>query len=953
MTSAPPRLERDDLEEQLEAVYGADRKHLLVAFHGTGEPASIEIKLGTVTVVPVRSELELRERVPRGDEAAGRRVAFLVPFASQVPMDLQGLFARGGRVLTVGRWSRLVRLLGASTNESELDPDVLRCPLADHLLERWSGGARHEPPVSLHGRRLTVEGLWSVWLEAEWRVPTSGGLALDALLAWAATAPAIGDREPLPPELRAALLDHLAARLGPAGPVLWQAWEQGRGERVVKLALIFAGLDDAAGHADPAVGMWVREVLKRELPFAVERREGRDGVEAIARDLGRAAAGALRLIERDGAGTARARELLRAADEVADEPEVRAALSRSTLLPGAWRHRLDVLGHALRDGAGSPSPAAMEKALAALRALDGHALFKDPESTLVVERAEMAARLLAWLAVAPHGALPESASRHGDVATLGRWYAEEGGYVDWARGWARGTPEGALGAGVQAVVEAADRERTALDRRFARALASWVEAGKPADQVVPIEDAVERIALRFLQGCDSRRLLVLLLDGMAWTQAVELLGSLGSRAAPWAPLAWHASPDGKIGAGRYPVVLAGLPTVTEVSRAAFFAGSTMRRGERLGTERDPERWRAHRGAARLQPLGEVPRLLLRGEGHTAHGSASPEALSLVGDERLRIVAVVINAIDASLRGDTQERHQWVEKNIKSLPELLEKAHEAGRAVLLATDHGHVPGDRLETVTAPPGASSRWRPWTSPTEPLADWEVGLSGDGVWSPPGAHGVVLVGDDAHRYQGAAQAGAHGGATLAEVVAPCLLLGFDDRALAEDDRDLAVRPALVPEWWHFYARAKAVAPAPEEPRVSRRKRRSEPADDGRQLVLGDVVPAPEPVPVPEPVPAPVPAFAALERSAVLKARAPAPALRAQVAQAVAVLAARSGAAAEDAFAAAMGELPFRVRGLVSKLQEVLNVDGYPVLRHDREARQVYLDAEKLAEQFQLAVKP
>ena len=44
-----------------------------------------------------------------------------------------------------------------------------------------------------------------------------------------------------------------------------------------------------------------------------------------------------------------------------------------------------------------------------------------------------------------------------------------------------------------------------------------------------------------------------------------------------------------------------------------------------------------------------------------------------------------------------------------------------------------------------------------------------------------------------------------------------------------------------------------------------------------------------------------------------------------------------------------FRVGGFISKLQEVLNLDGYEVVRYDPAARQVHLDREKLAQLFEV----
>ncbi|MGD0680251.1 MAG: hypothetical protein ABSC94_33150 [Polyangiaceae bacterium] len=55
-----------------------------------------------------------------------------------------------------------------------------------------------------------------------------------------------------------------------------------------------------------------------------------------------------------------------------------------------------------------------------------------------------------------------------------------------------------------------------MARKFARGLVEWTAAGQPANQVLPIDKALERLAAKFLEEKDDRRLLVLLLDGMAW-----------------------------------------------------------------------------------------------------------------------------------------------------------------------------------------------------------------------------------------------------------------------------------------------------------------------------------------------------------------------------------------------------------------------------------------------------
>lgn len=929
-----PRLSRHDIEEQLEKLYRTKRERHLVAFFGTGTAEELRFShMPPFQVLPVRSELELRERMPPlGDHEA--RIAFLVPWAADIPLDLAGRFARGGRVLQVGPVARLLTLLGAT----EPDDDVRKSPLATYLLAAPPATAMQVP-----GGRLTLSGMYNAWLRASWGVDVSGGLGLDTLLAWAATDErgaqfTAAMNATVANGVREALLGYLEAQLGVAGPVVWTAWERGQGRTVLAYALL---LETLATSEHAGVKMWVHLAPRAALGVKDEAT-----MSAVAKGLGASADGALRQV-RQRVGVTFARGIVQAADGLADTSDVREALAGNRRLPIAWRSRLDALGRALAETAEAPSSERVGRAAALFHALDSHEFFLDGDHGPVIARAEMAVRLAAWLAARPDRELKGPPTPHADAELLGRWYAAEGGYVDWARRSARGTGTDVFGTGVNAVVAAADAAREELDARFARALSSWIEAGRPAVQILPIDHAVKRVAVRFLEEDASRRLLVLLIDGMAWAQAVELLGSLAGRTVPWGPLAWHASAKGRIGDSLYPAVIANLPTVTDVSRAAFFAGKTLAPGAAWSTAKDTERWAEHRDVKKLFEGTAAPRLLLRAEGHTTAGSASPEALSLVADGARRVVAIVINAIDASLKGDPQERHAWTVESIRSLPELLDGARESGRAVLLASDHGHVPADRLASKGAVEKGGARWRPWLSPGEALSPHERGFRGDGVWTPKGAHGVVLLTDDASRYGGGAHAGEHGGATLAEVVAPCLLVGCEDLGAPDhQDRDLDVGSAHVPPWWYFEVPAATLESETAAPRPAVRPKKV--ASDAQLHLLPALAPPPPPVPATKPS-SPPPRASAFAGSRVLESLQPSATERRHVVEAVDFLLERQGIASEAAFAAAMKIPAWRTGGLVSRLGEVLNIDGYQVIRHDAGARTIHLDREKLAQQFEV----
>jgi len=932
----PPRVTSREIKAELERLYSHERRRHLVAFYGTGDEETIQSNLaGQFRVIPVNSELDLRERMPGLDEADAR-IAFLIPWPTALPLDLAGRFARNGKVFRIGKNVRLAQLFGLADVDDE---QVRRSPLAEYLLN-------HPPtkPLSVPTGRLTLNAMWTAWLSATWGVPTQGGLALDMLLGWAA----MDDRGPRFVEamqsaetkpVRDALLVFLKSQLGAAGRAVWEAWEARKGRTALEYAVLFETLADNA-HA--GVRVWVK--LSTRLALGI--KDENEAVQA-ANALGRAAGTALRYVEQR-AGEQTMRAIVNNADALVDTSDVREALIDNARLPSSWQMRLDKLGELLSSVAHAPNARAVADADQARRYLDGHSFFKDEGQTRVVKRAEMAVRLLSWLAARPDKALEGGKAPYADAETLARWYAEDGGFVDLARRWARGPADGIFGRGVSAILEVADQARLDLDNRFSRSLSAWIDATRPSSRVLPIDHALKRIAVRFLEEEPTRKLLVLLIDGMAWAQAVELLQSMAHRASPWMPLAWHASAKGRVGDGVYPTVLANLPTMTEVSRAAFFSGKPLANGTAGDTSKDVDRFRDHADLGKLLPSSEVPRLLLRGEGHTRDGSASAEALALVGDPDKRIVGIVINAIDASLKGDSQQLHPWTIDHVRSLPDLLNKAREAGRSVLLASDHGHVPADNLAPL---PGASgqgggARWRPWWSEKDPIREGEQAFAarpGNGVWAPRGAAGVVLLGDDTTRYGAAAHAGEHGGASLAEVVTPCLLIGCEDVAMKEasTDRGLAVRPAYVPAWWYFDVRDTPLA-APVVEMVRPKK------IDDRQLALLPVEEAaPEPIkPAKQRAVAEESPFA---KSEMLEIRARSAQIRKQVLQAVDFLLARNGAASDEAFAAGMGVTPYRVGGLVSRLQEVLNVDGYQVLRFDTTARQVYLDREKLCQQFEV----
>ena len=114
-----PVLSAQDLKADLEEAHRARRHHHLFAFYGRGEEHELGIGDTKVRVVPVRSEIELREKMPSLEADDGVRVAFLVPWTHDIPLDLAGRFALNGRVRKIGKESRLRAVFGVSEVDDE------------------------------------------------------------------------------------------------------------------------------------------------------------------------------------------------------------------------------------------------------------------------------------------------------------------------------------------------------------------------------------------------------------------------------------------------------------------------------------------------------------------------------------------------------------------------------------------------------------------------------------------------------------------------------------------------------------------------------------------------------------------------------------------------------------------------------------------------------------------
>jgi hypothetical protein len=208
-----------------------------------------------------------------------------------------------------------------------------------------------------------------------------------------------------------------------------------------------------------------------------------------------------------------------------------ASLRESRFLASAFAITQQRLASALREAVKRPQPDTIATAREELQRLALHRLASAGSGLELVARARMALRLVAYLQARPALA-DESHGSYGAVFRLSQHYVDEGGFVDHARDLARGPADSELEKAIGVVLEAVDTLRDADDDTFGRAYADWLSAGaSDAGKIAPIAKAIDQLVVPFLKAQGHRRILVALLDGMSWANAVELLMDLGKRSS--------------------------------------------------------------------------------------------------------------------------------------------------------------------------------------------------------------------------------------------------------------------------------------------------------------------------------------------------------------------------------------------------------------------------------------
>ncbi|MFJ6676407.1 BREX-2 system phosphatase PglZ [Actinosynnema sp. NPDC091369] len=666
---------------------------------------------------------------------------------------------------------------------------------------------------------------------------------------------------------RRGITEHLVERLGRAADV------------VLRLT---------AARDDVVPELLVADVLTRapEDDVTVARAFGafahsRFGSDEPSRaDLGVAASAAVELVARSD--TQRAWQQVRQADSLLAQLNAVELAHHSRLLPSGLVARMERAATTLDE--------------ADLLAVEEHHATGDQRPQ--VRRLRAAVRLRRWLDSSPADitTMPDALRRHArDLAWV------DGELTQVRRGSSNPVVAKALGR----IAKRAGARRAELDRQFARALPE--AAYTRPDGVVAVETLLRDVAAPLAR---KHKVLLVVVDGMSGAAAAEIAGSIEDNPR----LGWTEvvrSPDG----GRE-AVLAAFPTETAYSRTSLLTASPA-----AGTADDERRafpkhgfWPPRTRAVLVHKAGVA--------GSSGADLGAELDAEFAPRTEPQVLAVVLNTVDDALsRGRQAEDPAWGYRDVAHLPELLDRAAEGGWVVVLTSDHGHVLEHGSEHRPDATGGA-RWRLPNGETR--AD-EVALTGPRVLVPGGT--AVLAASEDVRYGGRSH-GYHGGAALAEVAIPLVVLLPPG---VEELDGWSVHSQGAPDWWTGRRTAGPRKPAPEGKRRTSRTLPPQP-----DLFAGDTVSR---------------GTLLIGSETFLNTHKGQPAnrvLKPEVFRDVvdAVLSAGGRLPVADVLRAA-GTPGRNPRGLVAALGRVLNIDQFPVVDLIDDGRTVVINEKLLDEQF------
>lgn len=655
------------------------------------------------------------------------------------------------RLFKINSWQIVKSLFQATA----IDPRLMRYEwLADYLME-WAPPEGF-PPVS--GGFLDAETAWSILLGKTIGL-VSDRPDLFTLLKWSVNQENIQRYQSAPANFRTAMSDWLTLVAGSAATVVLNCIFHNPQPDALPIGLVIDVMFHAEinGRLDRAIGKLEATQFGGTAPNAHILKKWKDEAFEVLR---------LQILE-----VHQKNQLIQRADTILQGlgAESFAYLSNYSVI--GFEQRLEQFGKQLLETLTQRSSESLERLENAYQFVNEHDQAKQHERRL--ERLKMATRLAHWFVQTQSNKLTQAKSLDDAITD----YLKEGSFLDWARlSLAMGDPVRRLSEALETLFEQVTEIQEKQAQQFATLLQGWTEMGSISKTFTPIEKVLETIVAPLV---DHAPALVIVLDGMSVAVCRELVINITSK-YDWTLI----SPQGQTSA-----ILAGLavlPSVTEVSRTSLFCGQLLqgkKTDEIKGFATHPT-LNKHSRSSSHPVLFHKP--FLREQEDTVLASEVRQAIE---SPQIKVVGVVINAVDDHLSKGDQIDVNWTLENVRILSILLHEAKQAQRLVILLSDHGHVLEHKTAYQPREGEGDGRWRAATS--EPKLT-ELLIKGDRVVVPKNKT-LIAPWTERIRYITHKNNGYHGGLNPQEMIIPIAVL-CSTKSLPNQWEQAATD---FPVWW------------------------------------------------------------------------------------------------------------------------------------------------------------
>jgi PglZ domain len=750
VTPAAPTLSQ--IKAQVAAIRQRSQKARVIGIQAagrwTGEPS---LQDAQVTYFIQQCDSPLAMRLALRETVSNETIKVLITPLDETDLDMDILLRLAKqRLFKINSWQIVQSLFQATA----IDPRLMRYGwLADYLMN-WAPPEGY-PPVS--GGFLDAETAWSILLDR------SLGLVGDrpdllTLLKWSLQPENIQRYQSAPAHFRAAMVDWLTLVAGPAAAAVLQCVFHNPQPDALPIGLASEVVfHPANGRLDRAIGKLEATYLGGTAPNAHLLKKWT--VEAIE---------VLRLQISDPQQRS---QFIQRADAILQTvgAEDFAYLSRISLL--GFDQRLAQFGEQLLETLRRRSFQALERLTQAYQYVKDHDQATQHDRRLA--RLKMALRLARWLVQTRNSQATQARSLDEAITD----YLQEGSFLDWARlSLSVGDPVRRLSEALETLFEQVTERQEQQAQRFATLLQSWIEMGSTANAFTPLEKVLETIVAPL---ADHAPVLIIVMDGMSVTVCRELVVNI-TNGYDWTLI----SPQGQ--ASALLAGLAALPSVTEASRTSLLCGQ-LRQGKKAEEEKG---FAAHPALSARCRSGSPPVLFhkpsLRAQADTVLAS---EVRQAIASPQTQVVGVVVNAVDDHLAKGDQIDVSWTLDNIRMLSTLLHEAKQAQRLVVLLSDHGHVIEHKTIYQPHEGKGEGRWRAATSKPETT---ECLVKGDRVVIPA-SKTLIAPWTEQLRYITHKNNGYHGGLNPQEMVIPIAVLCSTSSLPEHWDE----APVDLPSWW------------------------------------------------------------------------------------------------------------------------------------------------------------